>query len=818
MLTRSRSKSSRSSRFQHAKRRQLHTELLEQRMMLAVTPIAPEGFLDLDGVTELRTAIDNNGNVLVLGLFEGTVDFDPGTASHTLTSSLGDDLFLARYSPSMALLDAVDLGDIELKTVNVTNPPTLAVDANNAVYVTGTYEGNNSCLGLSVISAGCDGPGEFLLTNERLSGHAMFVAKIDSSLQSYAWVNYATLGRNPGNSGGKVTSTAIAVDAGGNSVYVVGSLRGKGQIGGQNIQVGETGFVSKLDGNSGDFEWTNVDLQDFGFGSRSSVSLDDSDTNAVYIAQSSYLGRLDQLGNLIWERGDIEALGNIIAAAGSVYVGNSHSELVRKFDGASGNLIWTSGASGAIARGLAVSGDDLFVTGAFGDTAGLGTQVLATRGQGDGFVSQMDATSGEFIQSWRLGGESRDSASTMDAITAAAGSVYAVGTFEPNSADFPTGDLPVDGGETRGYLLKFGPTNDPTQPSITGFVADVEAIQQGDPLFLGIAEIGIASGLYDPASRVNSLSFYLDTNANRQVDPADTLLGTDTNGGDGWQVVASTAAIPTGTQRFLAQASYDVGSVTNAGIATVEVVGPSMNNRAYAQSETTQQGFITSGTYLDTHTSDDVYEVIEEHKYSGISVMDHEWTFDLSSTLFTSFSLEAHHNSRQDDFVFTCECGTGGRIELLVTKRADDDMAQTLSFPAGVTGIVTVRVEDLDIINAKRGQIFVDEMYFEAGSAAATSPTVPLTSDDLAGDLSIGRSSNASRKLFGEVIFDKTNENRSTSHSIVTTQPSIADNSARSSIHMKAGRVHATAIDDLMASVDDDLRRESELQALFPPW
>ena len=250
-------------------------------------------------------------------------------------------------------------------------------------------------------------------------------------------------------------------------------------------------------------------------------------------------------------------------------------------------------------------------------------------------------------------------------------------------------------------MLKFGPAADPTRPTITGFVADAASIEQGDPLTLSIAEIGAASGLFDPDARVSSVSFYLDTNANRQVDAGDTLLATDTNGVDGWQVVASTAAIPTGTQRFLAQASYDVGSITNAGGATVEVAGPSMNNQAYANAETTTAGSIASGSYVDTQESDDVYEVLEERKGSGFSRLNHEWTFDLSSTLFTSFSVEAHHNSRRNDFVFTCDCGNAGWIGLLtITKRADDNLAQIVSLPVGVTGAVTVRVSSSDSLNA----------------------------------------------------------------------------------------------------------------------
>ena len=281
--------------------------------------------LELDGVGELRTAIDSQGNAVVVGVFEGTVDFDPGPGEHLLTSSIGPDLFLAKYSPSMALIGAVDLGDLDL--YQTYRPPSLAVDANNDVYITGSYKGNG-CLSLTTASPTCNGPGEFVVQNERISAYAMFVAKVDSSLQNYTWVNYATLSKGT-TPGGKVTGKAIEVDAAGNAVYVVGFLRGKGQIGDQNIQVGETGFVSKLNGNSGEFEWTKTGIPrpDTIEGA---IALDDSDPNAVYVTQLSYLAKLDSLGDVLWERGDIESVGNIVAADGSVYVGHAENTLVRK--------------------------------------------------------------------------------------------------------------------------------------------------------------------------------------------------------------------------------------------------------------------------------------------------------------------------------------------------------------------------------------------------------------------------------------------------------------------------------------------------------
>ncbi len=49
------------------------------------------------------------------------------------------------------------------------------------------------------------------------------------------------------------------------------------------------------------------------------------------------------------------------------------------------------------------------------------------------------------------------------------------------------------------------------------------------------------------------------------LDGSDTLLGTDTDGSDGWSIDVSTASLPVGPKNFLAQA---VGSSSGAGPAT----------------------------------------------------------------------------------------------------------------------------------------------------------------------------------------------------------------------------------------------------------
>ncbi len=59
-----------------------------------------------------RIAMDEGGNVLVTGGFQGTVDLDPGAGTRFLTSlaTAGSDAFAARYTPAGALLWASSFG------------------------------------------------------------------------------------------------------------------------------------------------------------------------------------------------------------------------------------------------------------------------------------------------------------------------------------------------------------------------------------------------------------------------------------------------------------------------------------------------------------------------------------------------------------------------------------------------------------------------------------------------------------------------------------------------------------------------------------
>ena len=126
-----------------------------------------------------------------------------------------------------------------------------------------------------------------------------------------------------------------------------------------------------------------------------------------------------------------------------------------------------------------------------------------------------------------------------------------------------------------------------------------------------------------------------------------------------------------------------------------------------------------SGSYLDTHASDDVYEGITE-RATNRSLLEHKWTIDVvgGHSAYT-FSVEAYHtfNTEGDDFVFAYSTDDVNYMNIVtVTKTSDDDTAQTFSLPASISGTIYIKVLDLDRTKGNRikDSIYVDRMFIEA--------------------------------------------------------------------------------------------------------
>lgn len=154
-----------------------------------------------------RMALDPSGNVVIAGVFIGTIDFDPGAATLNLTSSANHNLFFAKYNSSGNVIFAAN--------VDATNSilyPNLAVDGSGNLYVSALFSGTlDADPSAAVVSL--SGP----------SAANLLLAKY-SSTGTHLW-SRAIVGAENG-----LLSNCLAVDASG--VYVTGAVTTSTDFGG----------------------------------------------------------------------------------------------------------------------------------------------------------------------------------------------------------------------------------------------------------------------------------------------------------------------------------------------------------------------------------------------------------------------------------------------------------------------------------------------------------------------------------------------------------------------------------------------------------
>lgn len=117
-----------------------------------------------------------------------------------------------------------------------------------------------------------------------------------------------------------------------------------------------------------------------------------------------------------------------------------------------------------------------------------------------------------------------------------------------------------------------------------------------------------------------SISFYRDANGNGNLDVGtDDLLGTDTNGGDGWHVgVGIPGNFPTGMYTYFAQGTFNGGaSTTNVATTTGEVIkkGGRSNLLAESAGDSSDARSLTTGDIRPL-----LFEAINRFAAAGIKV------------------------------------------------------------------------------------------------------------------------------------------------------------------------------------------------------
>lgn len=359
------------------------------------------------GFQEARsTAVDNEGNVFVVGTFEGTTGF--GAGSNNLNAVGVFDVFFAKYGPAGNLLWAKRIGG-----TGVDLGYGIAHDAAGNVYIAGNFMG----------TADFD-PGAGTANLSSFGNFDAFFAKYDTD-GNLLWAHHV---------GGAMFEEArcIATDASGN-VVIAGIFSG----------------VADFDPSDGIHTCQSISDNDVYFAKYTPAG------DLLWVKQLAGTGSERVLGMTIGHSGHLYLAGHFqetvdfdpSGAIGNRSVVGDSDLFFARYDG-DGNLVWAKSVGGFFyeeVRGIAVDRlDNVYITGRYGETVdfdpGPGISELDNAGINDAFFAKYDA-SGNLTWAKKIGGEGNDIGNSVAVDTL--GRVYLSGQFM-NTVDFDPGDNTSD--------------------------------------------------------------------------------------------------------------------------------------------------------------------------------------------------------------------------------------------------------------------------------------------------------------------------------------------------------------------------------------
>lgn len=439
-------------------------------------------------------AVDSAGNVYVAGVFEGTVDFDPGTGDASRTSAGSFDMFLLKLDTDGDFVSVLTFGQSGGRWDYAFN---VAVDHEDSVFLTGHFSGTVD-FDPSPTSAAP------LTANGRTD---MFLLKLDAEGR----FDWARVYGGPATTDPNLdyeSSNALAVDAAGN-VFVGGYFVGPADFDRESSYPDNRdilasrgvrdAFLAKYAAD-GSFQWAR------GMGGAGPIgtSYEKVENVAVDAQGNPHVIGLFQDGG--FDPGD----GSSITANGWFDV------FISKFD-ANGTFVWSRQVGGTGPdRGydivVAESGD--VVAGGFFngtvdfDPSPTAAVTLTSRGpnaaqdgSGDGFLLRLDAD-GHFDSVRQYGGTGRDVINSM-ALDGPA-DILLTGAFE-STAEFDVGDESVSLTSSGGQDLFAARVIEP----LTG--GEIHGLKWNDINGNGLREVD------EPA--LADWTIYLDLNNNGQLDP-----------------------------------------------------------------------------------------------------------------------------------------------------------------------------------------------------------------------------------------------------------------------------------------------------------
>jgi hypothetical protein len=316
-------------------------------------------------VTTNSITVDAAGNLLITGIFRGTVDFNPGSGVAELSTraSNGTETFILKLDGNGNYLWAVRLGDTSAVAGSTGAGNQIKTDGSGNIYLAGSFANTVDFN---------PGAGVFQLTSPGGAGVIdAYVLKLASD-GTFIWA------RRMGGSFSDVGNT-LSVDGNGN-VFVGGSLSANGGVsdfGPFSVPqlATQTGFVTKLN-SAGTFQWVKT-ISNTSIGTISEIEADnagniyiggnaggtmdlDPGPGTTDIPAAGFITKWDGNGNYAWGMfqgntvGDItlDNAGNLVATG---RYSNAPALLDRDWDPGAGVVKVTN-------RGTHLASTDIFVS------------------------------------------------------------------------------------------------------------------------------------------------------------------------------------------------------------------------------------------------------------------------------------------------------------------------------------------------------------------------------------------------------------------------------------------------------------------------
>jgi hypothetical protein len=432
---------------------------------------------------------DSSGNIYIVGYFNGTSDFDPGTGVYNLVTLGGQDAFAMKLDPGGNFIWAKSWGSSNTWGEGCTD---IACDGGTGLYITGYFSGTTDF-----------DPGSGSDTRTAVGKQDNFLMKLDLN-GNYQWVRAF---------GGSEMDYISDISISAANIYICGYFESTADFdpsgGTQNITSagGIDSFFCKYD-TSGNYLWVKVvggtssDLANnictdstgniFLAGYYSdTVDMDPGtgvDLRASNGVNDCFISRFDSAGNFLWANtfgGYYSDYVNafIVSTSGELYLGGNFRDTVdfdpgpgeyylascsanpdaylSKFD-SDGDFVWAKVWGGVdmndVVTGIEIGVDsNIYVTGLFRSTAdfdpGTGVFNITSKGVDDIYLSRF-TSSGDFVKAYAWGGTAADYAYC---IYRHESSLFVCGCFQ-NNVDFNP-DSPVDNrvaiGGTDSYLSRF---------------------------------------------------------------------------------------------------------------------------------------------------------------------------------------------------------------------------------------------------------------------------------------------------------------------------------------------------------------------------